>query len=229
MLFSTLALKFIPSYRPTTKYTTAEKWKRFDLGGCTILLAATLLIILSLTLGATYGWKTAAFLVPFLLAWPVGVCFFLWERTLKEGHAVVPPSTWKIQNLTLLLCISIAAFGYWPVCPSLPRDSADDQSTQLPLLESWQTTYNELPIIAACRLLPQGFASVIPAFILPHVPSRYKASRWFIAIPYWICATMLVMLIYSHGEITGVGYWKYLFPSFIIASFFGGLAFTGIR
>ena len=40
---------------------------------------------------------------------------------------------------------------------------------------------------------------------------------------------MLLPVIYSHGVIDNGGYWKYYFPSFIVASFFGASAFSGIR
>ena len=120
--FSTIAYIFIPSTFTATNtspdaltHSVAEKWKRFDLPGCAIMLSATLLFIVSLTLGATYGWKTAKFLVPFLLSWPVGVSFVFWERRLKQGYALVPPSTWRIRNLSLLLGIAVSAFAYWPV------------------------------------------------------------------------------------------------------------------
>jgi MFS family permease len=106
---------FIPRTKPTTLYTTREKWKRFDLPGCAILLLATLLFILSLTLGATYGWKTPKFLVPFCLCWPAFVIFAIWEKKQPEGFALIPPSTWRIRNVSLLLVISISAFAYWPV------------------------------------------------------------------------------------------------------------------
>lgn len=115
MPFSLIAYRFIPMSDSGLDYSVAEKWKRFDLPGCAIMLSATLLFILGLTLGATYGWKTPHFLVPFLLCWPVGIAFLIWEKHQKEGYALVPPSTWRIRNVTLLLIISISAFAYWPV------------------------------------------------------------------------------------------------------------------
>jgi len=120
--FSYVSYIYIPSSPPTFPHsTTSEKWRRFDVPGCAVMLGATLLFILSLTLGATYGWKTAKFLVPFLLCWPVGVGFVFWERTLKEGYALVPPSTWRIRNVSLLLVIALSAFAYWPVSRVLPH------------------------------------------------------------------------------------------------------------
>jgi hypothetical protein len=79
------------------------------------MLATAMLFILGLTLGATYGWKTPHFLVPFLLCWPMGGLFLVWEARQQEGYALVPPATWRIRNVTLLLVIGISAFAYWPV------------------------------------------------------------------------------------------------------------------
>jgi hypothetical protein len=45
---------------------------------------------------------------------------------------------------------------------------------------------------------------------------------------YTIIATMFLPLIFSHGELYNGAYWRYYFPSFIIASFVGACAFSGI-
>ncbi len=106
-----------PHVRLRPRLLGRREVEAFRLARCAIMLSATLLFILGLTLGATYGWKTPHFLVPFLLCWPVGIAFLIWEKHQKEGYALVPPSTWRIRNVTLLLIISISAFAYWPVSP----------------------------------------------------------------------------------------------------------------
>ena len=84
--FATIAYIYIPATAPASSnqidLTTKDKWRRFDIAGCALMLAATLLFILSLTLGAQYGFKTASFLVPFLLCWPIGATFGFWENRL---------------------------------------------------------------------------------------------------------------------------------------------------
>lgn len=82
------------------------------------MFASIVLLILGLTLGASYGFKTAKFLVPFLLAWPVAVFFFFWEARLPEGYALIPPKTWKIPNLTLLIFFAVGIYGWWAVSRS---------------------------------------------------------------------------------------------------------------
>ncbi len=69
---------------------------------------------------------------------------------------------------------------------------------------------------------------MIPVFVMPHVPEKWKSSRWFIVVTYTIIASMLLPLIYSGGELYHHAYWRYYFPSFVIASFFGAAAFSGI-
>lgn len=61
------------------------------------------------------------------------------------------------------------------------------------------------------------------------IPERFKASRYFIIITYSVIALMLLPLIYAHGTSGSDVYWRYYFPSFIVASFFGACAFSGVR
>ena len=131
-----------------------EKFKRLDLIGCFTMLVSIILLILGLTLGASYGFKTAKFLVPFLLAWPIFLFFFYYEARLPEGYALIPPSTWKIPNLTILIVFTLGIYPWWAV-------------NQLALVERFIVVFGESPIIAAVRILPQGIASLIPSFIIP--------------------------------------------------------------
>jgi MFS family permease len=64
---------------PNSKGSNADtegKWKRLDLLGAGSMLAAIVLLILGLTLGASYGWRKPGFLVPFLLSWVLFGLFF---------------------------------------------------------------------------------------------------------------------------------------------------------
>jgi MFS family permease len=95
--------------------SSREKFKRLDLIGCFLMLISIVLLILGLTLGASYGFKTAKFLVPFLLSWPLFGAFFVWEAKLPATHALIPPSTWRIPNLTLLIFFALGIYGWWAV------------------------------------------------------------------------------------------------------------------
>ena len=118
------------------------------------MLFSIVLLILGMTLGASYGFKTAKFLVPFLLAWPTFVFFFIWEAKLPEGQALIAPSTWRIPNFTILIFFALGIYPWWAV-------------SQLPLVERYLVVFDEKPIIVAVRLLPQGVAAVMTAMVIP--------------------------------------------------------------
>jgi hypothetical protein len=95
--------------------TPREKFDRLDLVGCALMLVSVVLLILGLTFGASYGFRTARCLAPLLLAWPLFFMFFYWETKLPPTHALIPPATWKIPNLTLLLFFTLGIYGWWSV------------------------------------------------------------------------------------------------------------------
>ena len=132
-----------------------EKIKRFDLLGAFSMLAAIILLILGLTLGATYGFKTAKFLVPFLLAWPLFVFFFVWEARLPEGFALIPPSFWFIPNMSFLMFVALGVYSVWGF-------------QLIGFLQRWQVVNHQSPtIIAAIRFLPAGISAFAIAFVIP--------------------------------------------------------------
>jgi len=135
-------------------YTARDKFKRLDLIGCLAMLLSIILLILGLTLGASNGFKTAGFLAPFLLSWVILVFFFVWEAKLPDGYALIPPAFWKIPNMSLLIFFALGIYPWWAV-------------SQLPFIERFLAVYNETPIIAAVRLLPQGIAALAIAMVIP--------------------------------------------------------------
>ncbi|WVR09448.1 hypothetical protein IAU60_006515 [Kwoniella sp. DSM 27419] len=180
-----------------------EKLKRLDLIGALTMLVAIVLLILGLTLGASYGWKTAKFLVPFLLCWPLFAGFFVWEARLPEGYALIPPSFWKIPNMTLLMVFALGIYPWWGV-------------NQLAFVERFLVVDHDSPIIAAVRMLPQGIAALIVALFFPPLLQRLGSARWPLAAGMVIGAVAYILFIFSqHGS---HAYWRFLFPSFILGS-----------
>ncbi|RXK36502.1 hypothetical protein M231_06223 [Tremella mesenterica] len=194
--------------------TLREKWQQFDLIGCAILLGSTLMFMIGLTMGGINGWRSASFLVPFLLSWPLGISFFFWEKRLPDGCALVPPSTWKLPNLPLLLVVAVGILPMWP-------------GQALPLSERWEQV--ESAAIVGLRLMPQGIFSALPMFVLPRIPQHVKASRYFLPVCFTVSAATVIVPIFSHGLWQGGAYWRWYFPSFAIGSFFCGCAFSGIN
>ncbi|KAL7422343.1 hypothetical protein Q5752_002989 [Cryptotrichosporon argae] len=205
---------------PKTKGDRADectdgKWKRLDLVGSFLMLASIIMLILGLTLGASYGFKTAKFLVPFLLAWPLFVSFFIWEMRLPEGYALIPPSTWRIPNFTLLIVFALGVYPWWAV-------------NQLPLVERFEALFGETPIIAAVRMLPEGMAALVTAMFIPVLLKKLGSPKWVIAYGSLVGAVAYLLFIYTpDGTIYHNEYWRWTFPAMIIGSSAAMCAFLG--
>lgn len=78
------------------------------------MLSSILLIIVGLTMGASYGWVTAHFLAPFLVGIALFPLFFLWERYQGED-ALLPSNLWEIPNMSTLIAFALVILGWWAV------------------------------------------------------------------------------------------------------------------
>lgn len=117
------------------------------------MLVAILLLILGLTLGASYGFGTASFLAPFLISLPLFPLFFYWQSRLSADLALVPSNTWKIPNFTLWTVLAIFTSAWW-TC------------NQVPQIEVFVRERGDSSIIAAMRILPEGISSLACSGIL---------------------------------------------------------------
>jgi MFS family permease len=206
------SLYFIP--KPQGAIADVEgKWKRLDLVGAFSMLAAIILLILGLTLGASYGFKTAGFLVPFLLSFVLFPFFFVWEARLPEEYAILPPKTWKIPNFATLIAFSLYIYGWWAV-------------NFLPLIEIFVQVHGEKPIIAAVRMLPEGISAAAVTIVLTVVPILVARPRWTITTG-MVLALVGYVLFSQSGTQVGADYWKFIFTGGILGS--GGMmaVFTG--
>ncbi|OCF32711.1 efflux protein EncT [Kwoniella heveanensis CBS 569] len=213
--FAFAALALVPKTRgdKATECSPRDKFKRLDLVGSFLMLIAIILLILGLTLGASYGWKKAGFLVPFLLSWPLFVAFFVWEARLPEGYALIPSSFWKIPNMTLMIVFALGIYPWWAV-------------NQLPFVERSLTIYGETPIIAAVRMLPQGIAALAVAVVIPPLLQRLGHAKWPIAAGSVLGAVAFLLMIFNRGKI-GTEYWRWLFPAYVVGSGAYMAAFLG--
>jgi len=123
------------------------------------IFAAILLLILSLTLGASYGWATAYFLVPLILSVFLFPAFFYWESRLPATHALIPPVTWSYPNFPLWVALNIFSYAWWTCC-------------QIPVIEVFTEIRGDLPIIAAIRVLPSGIFSLFSSILLVYVHKK---------------------------------------------------------
>lgn len=99
------------SISPTsTAFRSLPKWKQLDIPGSFLILASLLLLNVGLTLGASRGFGTAHFLVPFCLSWPLALAFFYWEKRVGEA-GLLPPSIWKVKNMALMAFVGLYLFA----------------------------------------------------------------------------------------------------------------------
>lgn len=117
------------------------------------MLSAILLLILGTTLGASYGFATAHFLVPFLLSIPLFPLFFWREGRLPADLALIPSSTWKYKNVALWMILALFTSAWWTCF-------------QIPMIELYINEYGDSSIIAAMRILPGGVASMASSIVL---------------------------------------------------------------
>jgi MFS family permease len=203
--FAVAALIYIPTRRGSDSDSETAKWKRLDLPGSVLMLGATILLVLGLTLGAAQGFKTAAFLVPFLLALVVLFpAFFIWEARIPEEMALLPPSFWRIPNTILLITFALQIYGWWGV-------------NFLAHVETYMKVHHETGILAAVRVLPQGIAAFTVLLFLTFVPKLVSRPRWTV-ITGMVLAIVGYVLFVQNKNFVGADYWKYVFTGSIIGS-----------
>lgn len=201
---SLLAFYMIPKSKGTDAECGEAKWRRLDLVGSLIMLFAIVLLILGLTLGASYGWKTAKFLVPFLLSWVLFPAFFVWEHYLPETHALLPTKTWKIPNFATFIAFGLQVYPWWGV-------------NFLGLVETFIGPRGEKPIIAALRVLPEGIVAFMVTLLLTWKPKLVSRPRWTILVG-MVFGIVGYVLMTRPKTFDSIEYWKFLFPGFIIGS-----------
>ena len=177
------------------------------------MLAATILLVLGLTLGASDGFNTASFLVPFLLSLVVlAPGFFLWEAYLPEELALLPPSFWRIPNVSLLIVFALNIYGWWSV-------------NFLAHVETYLKVYGESGILAAVRILPQGIAALSVFLLLTFVPKLVSRPRWTVIIGMLAAIVGYVLFVQDTGFV-GADYWKWVFTGSVIGSAGMAASFT---
>ena len=98
---------------PDAEIDRTPKWKRLDFIGVLLLMGALITFILALTEGPIEGWKSASFIAPFVMAFPLAIGFFVWEARIPPRSAVLPSSVWKISNIIIASLVILVPFPFW--------------------------------------------------------------------------------------------------------------------
>ena len=137
----------------------AEKWKRMDLGGVFILVAALILFILGFTQAPVKGWGSPDFIAPFIISLVLVVGFVIWEAYMPIGYALLPHNIWSFPNIFPLILQASAIF-MWFAC------------AQLRIATYFQDALHDSAILAAVKLLPMGITALSESWLRPPQVSR---------------------------------------------------------
>ncbi|OCF55192.1 hypothetical protein L486_07305 [Kwoniella mangroviensis CBS 10435] len=170
------------------KESSREKFNRLDLGGSFLILAAILLLILSLTMGGDHGFGTAYFIAPFIVSLFLFPIFLWYESKLPEGYPLLPPRAFKITNVSVFLFLGLIVF-------------------------SW----NQSGIVAAARVLPQTIAASTATILLSRWSWLTHHPRYAITTGMVLAIGAYALLTQSEDQL-GTNYWEFVFPPPIFGS-----------
>ncbi|WWC69658.1 uncharacterized protein I206_103601 [Kwoniella pini CBS 10737] len=196
--------KGIDSKKIEKEENQKKKFKKLDLGGSFLILAAVLLLILSLTMGGDHGFKTAYFIAPFIISIFIFPIFIWYESKLPKGYPLLPPSIFKIRNVWIFLLLGLIIFSFWSV-------------NNFAFVNIWLTHRGESGIIVGVRLLPQAITSIIAACMLSKFSWFTNQPRIAITSGMTLAIAGFIMFSQSKDQINN-NYWKFIFPSSIFAS-----------
>jgi hypothetical protein len=117
------------------------------------MLVSILLLNISLTFGASYGWSHASFFAPLIISAILFPVFFFWESRVPVEYALIPPSIWKIPNFSVLIVYSLFLLGWWG-------------TNFLPYVQLFNQVHGEGLILASVRVVPEGIIAGIVSVIM---------------------------------------------------------------
>jgi MFS family permease len=203
---------------PSTPRAIKPSWKRLDLGGVSLITASVILFIYSVTSGSTTSWVKPAVLAPLFVSVVMAIGFFVYEATVDEDLAALPPKVWRYNNVPILIGIALLPFLWWAArtFTLIIQKGYTNQYAffsllsvffqQMPLMEQ---QYGWSPIMTSIHFLPTGFCSMI---ITPFVPPLVKAvsPKWAIIIGLGLEFIASMILPFANSA---ARYYSFLIPA----------------
>lgn len=87
-----------------------EKIKRMDLGGVVLMMVALILFILGFTQAPISGWGSVKFIAPLIIGVILFGVFFVWERFMPRGYALLPHDWPTYPNIFPLMLQASSIF-----------------------------------------------------------------------------------------------------------------------
>lgn len=179
------------------------------------MLVAIVLLILSLTLGASNGWSTPGFIAPLIISAIIFPAFFVWESRIKSTHALLPPSIWHYHNFTLWVVFALLGYTWWSV-------------NFFALIEYWLEYMGEKAIIVSLRALAEGVTPMVVTIVLTKWGRLMEFPRISITFGGLLGIAAYIMFIFS-GTHVGRDYWRYMFPAMLFGAAGMCIVFTATR
>lgn len=193
----------------------AEKWKRMDLGGVAILVAALILFILSFTQAPIDGWDSPIFIAPFVISLVLIAAFIVYELYLPRGYALLPHDIWRYPNIFPLILQASSIFMWFA-------------TAQLRIATYFQVALGDSPILAAVKLLPMGVTALFVGVGSQAMPWLITRPRFVHPVASALCFAGSMLFAFSGGG-HGDDYWRYMFPGQIIGTAGGMIIFIGMN
>jgi hypothetical protein len=181
-----------------------EKWKRMDLGGVGIVLAALILFILAFTQAPEQGWNSAIFVAPLVIGVVLFGVFVVYEQWMPKGYTLLPHGIWSYPNIFPLMIQASAIFLWFA-------------TAQLRIATWFQTAYGDSAILAAVKLLPMGITALIVGSLTQAMPSLIIRPKYVQPIASIFCFAGSMLFAYSNGG-QGNDYWRYMFTGQILGT-----------
>lgn len=192
-----------------------DKWKRMDLPGVGVMVAALILFVYGFTQAPMKGWSSPEFIAPFVISVVLFAVFIVFERFLKKGYSLLPHDIWSYPNIFPLL-IQASAIFMWMA------------TAQLRLATYFQTALGDSAILAAAKLLPMGITAVIVGTLTQAAPWLITRPRYVQPIASALCFAGSMLFAYSGGG-HGNDYWRFLFPGQVIGTAGGMIVFISMN
>ncbi|KAL1410473.1 hypothetical protein Q8F55_004484 [Vanrija albida] len=202
--FSIAAIFLIP--RIPSAHTAADgpRWKRLDPIGVILMCGGLACFILGLTQGPIDGWNKASFIAPFIISIFLAVGFFFYEAHISPKRAILPATVWKIKNMKAAAIVTLMPYSFWA-------------TSQLLYATFWQVSLRWKPLHVAAAILPQGIASLFIGAAVQAFPAVIYNPRRTIPVGAVLIMVANVLMYFSDGG-TGMNYWKFVFPAFVLGS-----------
>ncbi|KAI0631643.1 MFS general substrate transporter [Trametes polyzona] len=206
-----LCIVLIPAPEPQLESLSGPKearWKSLDMIGVSILTAALILFIFSITSGTTSGWGSATVLAPLIISIVMVVGFFYYETKIPADKAAIPPRTWFLPNFAVLFGTALLPYFWWVTVFTL--------YTTL-----WQDIWHWSVISTAVHMIPIGVLAFAMSFT--GSLSRVINPKWIILTGEGMCIIATVLLAFADGP---ERYWPFIFPAFVLGSAGAMLTYT---